>query len=291
MMEQLGIKRLRPGPSGQPGATNSANYDPAKANPYPDLPDPLTLKSGEKVTTAELWWSQRRPEIVEDFEREVIGRVPKDVPKVTWTIVTQATDRVVAEIPVVAKQLVGHVDNSLYPAITVDIQLTLVTPAKATRPVPVLMMFSGFGGGGLPRRPGEPAPNRSGPFGGGTFADPPSTDQLIAAGWGYASLNPASVQADNGAGLTKGIIGLVNKGQPRKPEDWGSLRAWAWGAARCLDYLETDSAVDAKKTGIEGVSRYGKAALVTMAFEPRFARRAGRIFRGRRSQVAPAQLR
>lgn len=84
-------------------------------------------------------------------------------------------------------------------------------------------------------------------------------------------INPGSVQADNGGGLTKGIIGLVNKGQPRKPEDWGSLRAWAWGAARGLDYLETDPAVDAKKVGIEGVSRYGKAALVTLAFEPRFA--------------------
>jgi hypothetical protein len=94
---------------------------------------------------------------------------------------------------------------------------------------------------------------------------------LIANGWGYAILNPNSIQADNGAGLTKGIIGLVNKGQPRKPEDWGALRAWAWGAARALDYLETDPTVDAKRVGIEGVSRYGKAALVTLAFEPRFA--------------------
>src|SRR4030095_11846579 len=108
-------------------------------------------------------------------------------------------------------------------------------------------------------------------FGGGNFADPPSTEQLIAAGWGYATISPASIQADNGAGLTKGIIGLVNKGQPRHPEDWGSLRAWAWGAARGLAYLETDKAVDAKKVGIEGVSRCGKAALVTMAYDQRFA--------------------
>src|ERR1041385_8217990 len=270
MMEQLGIKRLRPGPSGQPGATNAANYDPAKANPFPDLPDPLTLRNGQKVTTPEMWWTQRRPEIVEDFEREVVGRVPKNTPKVTWTVVTQATDRVVGEIPVLARQLVGHVDNSGYPPIKVDIQMTLVTPAKTTKPVPVLMMFSFFGNN-LPRRTGEPAPKPFGPFGGGTFADPPSTEQLIAAGWGYATINPTSIQADNGAGLTKGIIGLCNKGQPRKPDDWGALRAWAWGAARGLDYLETDATVDAKKVGIEGVSRYGKAALVAMAFEPRFA--------------------
>jgi hypothetical protein len=273
MMEQLGIKRLRPGANSRVGTTNAANYDPAKANPYPDLPDPLVLKNGQKVTTAEMWWKQRRPEIVEDFEREVFGRVPKNVPKVTWTITTQATDRVVGDIPVIARQLIGHVDNSACPSINVDIQMTLVTPAKAKGPVPVLMMFGGFfGGSGLPRRPGEPAPtNRFGAFGGGTNAGPSSTEQLIAAGWGYATISPNSIQADNGAGLTKGIIGLVNKGQPRKPDDWGSLRAWAWGAARGLDYLETELAVDAKKVGIEGVSRYGKAALVTLAFEPRFA--------------------
>ncbi len=270
MKEQLGIKGLRPGPSGRPGATNEANYDPAKANPYPDLPDPLTLKNGQKVTTADMWWKQRRPEIVEDFEREIIGRVPKNVPKVTWTITTQAVDRVVGEMPVNARQLVGNVDNSACPSIEVKIQITLVTPANAKGPVPVLMMFGGFGS--FPRRPGEPAPtNRFGAFGGGNFADPPSTEQLIAAGWGYATIIPGSIQADNGAGLTKGIIGLVNKGQSRKPDDWGSLRAWAWGAARGLDYLETDPSVDAKKVGIEGVSRFGKAALVAMAFEPRFA--------------------
>ena len=101
--------------------------------------------------------------------------------------------------------------------------------------------------------------------------DPPAIEQLIADGWGVAGITPGSIQADNGAGLTKGVIGLVNKGQPRKPEDWGALRAWAWGASRALDYLETDKAVNAKQVGIEGLSRYGKAALVTMAYDQRFA--------------------
>jgi hypothetical protein len=271
MMQQLGITRLRPGPSGRTGATNGANYDPAKANPFPNLPDPLTLKNGQKVTSAEAWWNQRRPEIIEDFEREVVGRMPKVVPKVTWAITSQAVDRVVGELSVVAKQLVGHVDNAACPSINVDIEMTLVTPANAKGPVPVLMMFGGFGGG-FPRRPGEPAPtNRFSAFGSGTFADPPSIEQLIAAGWGYATISPNSIQADNGAGLTRGIIGLVNKGQARQSDDWGALRAWAWGAARGLDYLETVPAVNAKKVGIEGVSRYGKAALIALAFEPRFA--------------------
>src|SRR5947209_7150615 len=174
MMEQLGITALRPGPSGRSGATNSANYDPAKANPFPDLPDPLMLKNGRKVTTPEIWWKERRPEIVEDFEREVFGRVPKSLPKVTWTVVTQATDRVVGTMPVAAKQLVGNVDNAACPSIKVGIQMTLVTPANAKGPVPVLMMFGGgSGGNGFPRRPGEPAPtNRFVAFGGGTNAGP-----------------------------------------------------------------------------------------------------------------------
>lgn len=270
MMQQLGITRLRPGPSGQPTATNSANYDPAKANPFPDVPDLLTLKNGKKVATPEMWWKERRPEIVEDFEREVLGRIPKNVPKVTWSVVSNITDGLVGDRSANGKRLVGHVDNSACPVINVDIQMTLVTPAKAKGPVPVLMMFGGFGGGGMPRPAGTPAPT-NGPQFGGPFKDPPSTEQLLAAGWGYATLTPASIQADNGAGLTKGIIGLCNKGQPRKPDDWGSLRAWSWGAARGLDYLENDPTVDAKRVGIEGVSRYGKAALVTMAFEPRFA--------------------
>jgi len=95
--------------------------------------------------------------------------------------------------------------------------------------------------------------------------------QVLAKGWGYAELIPTSYQADNGAGLTEGIIGLMNKGQPRKADDWGTLKAWAWGASRALDYFETDKAVDARQVGLEGHSRYGKATLVTMAYEPRLA--------------------
>jgi lysophospholipase L1-like esterase len=262
MMDQLGIKSLRPGPSGNESAPNHANYDESKANPFPDLPDILTLKSGKKVTTAAMWWNQRRPEIVEDFEREVLGRVPKSVPKVTWTV-TETVNAMVGSRPVIGQQLAGHVDNSSFPQISVDIQMILVRPADATGPVPVMMMF---GRGALPQAAGTsagPTPTAGG--------DPPSTQQLIADGWAYAYINPGSIQADNGAGLTKGIIGLVNQGHPRKPDDWGALRAWAWGASRGLDYLETDKAVDAKHVGIEGVSRYGKAALVTMAFDTRFA--------------------
>jgi hypothetical protein len=273
MMEQLGIKKLRPGADGMnPQAPNYQNTDEAKANPYPNLPDPLTLNNGKKVTTPEMWWKLRRPEIVEDFDREIYGRVPKDVPKVTWKV-TSITHTNNGAVPVIKKNLTGHVDNSSYPLINVDIELTLTTPADAKGPVPVMMDFgvdwsrflagfrgtNGFGG-----------TNRFRGFGGG--APQPNWEQLVLSnGWGYAAIIPTSYQADNGAGLTSGIIGLCNKGQRRRPDDWGALRAWAWGASRALDYFETDPAVDAKQVGIEGLSRYGKATLVTMAYDQRFA--------------------
>ncbi|MGH7140657.1 MAG: hypothetical protein ACREHD_33410 [Pirellulales bacterium] len=271
MLRQLGITRLRPGPSGNESAPNHANYDESLANPYPELPDALTLKNGKRVTTPEIWWSQRRPEIVEDFEREVYGRVPQKVPAVTWKVI-ETRETTVGEIPVVEKELQGEVDNSACPSIEVKIAMTLATPKNASEKVPVLMMFGfGFGPPRAPR-PGANAsgtaqapPRRFGPPG------PSRTETLIKAGWGYAMISPVSIQADNGAGLTRGVIGLANHGQPRKPDDWGALRAWAWGASRGLDYLETDAAVDATRVVIEGVSRYGKAALVAMAFEPRFA--------------------
>jgi hypothetical protein len=94
---------------------------------------------------------------------------------------------------------------------------------------------------------------------------------VLARGWGYAVIVPSSIQADNGGGLTQGIIGLVNKGQPRKLDDWGALAAWSWGASRALDYFETDTSVDAKQVGLQGHSRYGKATLVAMALDERFA--------------------
>ncbi len=200
-----------------------------------------------------------------------------NVPNVAWRV--NRTEKFeIGGRPVVGKELIGVVDNAGHPEITVEIQMTLVTPATATKPVPVMMMFGGRSG--MPPAPGAPpppggrgfGPGRGGPGGApATPQDPPATEQLIADGWGYATISPGSIQADNGAGLTKGIIGLVNKGQRRKPDDWGALRAWAWGASRGLDYLETDTSVDAKKVGIEGVSRFGKAALVTMAYDQRFA--------------------
>jgi len=263
MMKQLGIEALHPGPSGDEKAPNHANYDESQANPFPNLPDPLKLADGDKVTTSAMWWHERRPQLVTDFEKYVYGRVPAHVPTVHWKVVGVDHERI-GFSPVIAKDMIGEVDDAIDPSIHVRIHMTLVTPENAKGPVPVLMMF---GPAGFPN-PNEPSTEEFAeinaawktlleqqdpalqavfaahpawqPVHGTPFHFPqlnadgglPNTWQLIGDGWGYAMIDPASIQADNGAGLTSGIIGLVNKGQPRAPEDWGALRAWAWGAGR-----------------------------------------------------------
>ena len=303
MMDQLHIQKLRPGANGDEKAPGHANYDEALANPYPNWPALMTLKNGQSVTT-EAQWRRRREELKADFDREVYGRTPTGIPKVQWQVLGVDHERLGGRA-ITATRLNGHVPGSAN-ALDVNIRATLVTPDNMPGPVPVLIMFS-YGGITYPApsqptldeldrinnalkaaaisrdpslkavfdaHPGfvvKPAP----PFftlpERNADGDPDNQTQLIAAGWGFVTLDPTSAQPDNGAGLTRGIIGLVNQGQPRKPEDWGALKAWGWSASRVLDYLETRPEVDAKHVGIDGVSRYGKAALVTMAYDERFA--------------------
>jgi hypothetical protein len=254
MMNELGITELRPGPSGNPDAPNAANTDESKVPPYAALPDPLIFKDGSQINSPEQW-EKRRKEIMEDFDREIYGRVPANIPSVNWEVVSQ-TDTVNGTYPVRVKNLVGRVDNSSYPAVSVEIKMSLTTPLNISAPVPVMIELTWI----LPANWKIPQPE-----------GPPWQQQLLEKGWGYALLIPTSFQADNGAGLREGIIGLVNNGKPRKPDDWGTLRAWAWGVSRAVDYFETDKDVDAKRIGIEGLSRYGKAAVVALAYEPRLA--------------------
>src|SRR5215467_3955682 len=230
MMDQLGIKALRRGAD----PNNQSAFDEATANSFKDsMPDVLRMKNGTRVTRASQW-PNRRAEIAEDFEREVYGRIPKNVPKVTWEV-TATSDGHSGGIPTVTKTLVGHVDNSACPQISVNIQASFTVPASANGPVPIMIEFGGFGRG----------PRRGGP------AVVPWTEQAITKGWGYGSINPGSVQPDNNQ-LTSGIIGLTNKGQPRKPDDWGALRAWQWGVSQLINYFEAnpDLMVDPKKVAI-----------------------------------------
>ena len=253
-MALLGIEELRQGADGSdPDAPNAANYDEAKATPYPDLPDPLSMQDGRPVTSAEMWRQERRPELLELFSREIYGYAPANTPAVIWQVVAES-EGMAGAVPVTITKLLGRADNSADPEIEVAIELTLVTPQDAAEaPVIMELYFGGF--------PGRPAP-----------AFPPEhAEQILSRGWAYAAIVPNSIQADNGAGLTSGIVGLANRGQPRDADDWGALRAWAWGASRALDYFETDPRTDGARAAIAGLSRYGKAAAVAMAYDERWA--------------------
>jgi hypothetical protein len=236
-----------------------SNYDEAKADPFP-IPDALVLKDGRRVEDADTWWKRRRPEILNDFYAEVYGRIPEIVPKVAWEVKTEVEDAFKT------KTIVGRIDNSGYPKATPAVSLILTLPANATGPVPVIVVLAPGGAAGAQR---GRAPAGSGTRG---TAGPDPMQQVLSRGWGYATFNPASVQPDNGAGLIQGVIGLVNKGQPRpSPDQWGALTAWTWGLSRAIDYFETDRDVDAKRLAVEGHSRYGKTALWAAAQDQRWA--------------------
>jgi hypothetical protein len=269
-LKLLGISEMQPGATaydiGKPG---NANYDESKANPYPKLPDVLIMNDGTRVKTPEQW-KKHRAELKAKFDENVYGKYPPHIPEVKWSVDSVET-MTVQGIPAIVKHVTGHVDNSSYPAITVDLHADVVTPASAEgKKVPVII-----GGGSIRPRPNFPRPAAAPGQVVHMLSSPPdapdSAKLLLEHGWGFVGRNSGDVQADNGAGLNQGIIGLVNKGQPRSLDDWGVLRAWAWGDSKLLDYLETDPEVDGKKVGVMGHSRGGKAALVAQVDDPRFA--------------------
>jgi hypothetical protein len=253
-MARLGIASVRAGADGfNRSAPNAANYDEAKAGMASPLPPLLRTARGRAVTSVAMWWHVRRPELVALFDREVYGRVPATAPKIDW-VLASTERREKAGIAVVTDHFRGRAGGG-----KVDIELDLTLPAAAKRPVPVVMEL------GFPEGfhfPGFPVPPRTGPD---------WMEQVIGRGWGYAILVPTTIQPDDGAGLKEGVIGLASRGLPRAADEWGALRAWAWGASRALDRLRSDLRIDGRRVAIEGLSRYGKAALVAMAYDQRFS--------------------
>ncbi|HEY1113913.1 MAG TPA: hypothetical protein VGE66_10135 [Chitinophagaceae bacterium] len=229
------------------------NYDEAKAGAY-TLPDPLVLNNGQRVTSAKDWWNKRRPEILEYYRNEVYGKIPDYTPKVTFEVVS--TDSSAVSGTAILKKIVGRIDNSSYPSDTPRIEISLYLPKDLKGQVPMMVQVSGAFFAPPEKTASQPAGAR---------------ELVLAQGWAFATVNTTAIQADNGAGLTKGIIGLVNKGQPRKPEDWGVLAAWSWGLSRAMDYFQTDKAIDGRKIGLQGHSRWGKTALLTAALDQRWA--------------------
>ncbi|GAB4035928.1 acetylxylan esterase [Spirosoma gilvum] len=227
------------------GWGNWSNYDEAKANDY-TLPDPLKLKNGKPVKDANAWWKQRRPEILNDYLTEIYGKTPANTPRVTFA--STGTDSTVLGGKATKRTLIGQIDNSRFPSATPSIPVLRYYPVKASGPVPMMVIVWG------------------------SFPTPMATvEKLIDAGWAVAIVNTGAIQLDSGAGLHEGIIGLMNQGNERKPDEWGVLAAWSWGLSRVLDYFETDKTINPKQIGIQGHSRWGKTALLAGALDQRWA--------------------
>src|SRR5271170_4341825 len=198
-LKLLGITAMQPPATaydiGKPG---NANYDESKANPSPKLPDVLTMNDGTKVTTPQQW-SKRRAELKASFDEDVYGKYPAHIPAVTWNV-DSVEPMTVQGIPAIVKHVTGHVDNSSYPAITVDIHADVVTPASSKgKKVPVII-----GGGSIRPRPNSPRPAPAPGQVVHMLSSPPdapdSAKLLLEHGWGFVGRNSGDVQADNGAG-------------------------------------------------------------------------------------------
>ena len=263
MKAQLGITTdNRPGPSGNPKDPNAANTDELKVHNY-NLPELLLSSSGQRILTEKQWEQERRMELLQSIETEMYGTIPKHIPKVSWSILT-SKDTLIGNILVEEQHLLGVVDNAQYPELSVEIEVLLGIPkTQDTIATPVVIQL-GFIHSPFYRIQ-EPKSYFISPF------EPLFKQQLTTQGWGYAVVDVNSIQADHGAGLSSGIIGLINRGKPRSSTDWGVLRAWGWGVSSLIDYFETRSAVDHNRIAVEGTSRYGKAALVAMAFDTRIS--------------------
>jgi hypothetical protein len=254
---RLGITSIRPGADGfNRDAPTAANRDEARVGTY-TLPPLLVDAAGRPVTNAG-GWHHRRREIVEQFDSQMYGRVPANAPAIRWDFTAQET-RQVGGMSVVTRHYLGHaaISGLDSPPLAIDLRIDL--PENVHGRVPVILEF-GFPEGF--RFPGPPRPQPPGPDG---------REQVLRRGWGFAVLVPPTVQPDDGAGLREGVIGFTTGRHPRGNDAWGALRAWGWGASRAYDFLALDPHVDRRRIAIEGLSRYGKAALVTMAYDERFS--------------------
>jgi hypothetical protein len=247
---------LRRAPTG-----HVSNYDESKVGNY-TLPDLLVLANGQPVRDAQTWFNVRRPELLKLYDTDIFGRVPASAPKATFKVVETDTNAL-GGMAVRKLVLIQFGDKPDGPAV----QLHIYLPAKATRPVPVLLqiVFSANlpASNAVPPGPGgRPMSGETGPL-----------TNILARGYGYATFRYTEVQPDSSNTFQSGVISLaLAPGQAKPaPDEWGTISAWAWGASRALDYLETDPAVDAKRVALIGHSRLGKTVLLAGARDPRFA--------------------
>ncbi|HUK18203.1 MAG TPA: hypothetical protein VLW65_17375 [Bryobacteraceae bacterium] len=248
------------------------NYDEALVGSY-TLPNPLVLANGKPVRDAKTWMEKRRSEIVRLFEENEYGRAPGRPSGMIFDIFDKGTPAFDGQATRRQVTIYFSPDKS-----GPKLDLLLYLPARAARPVPVLLQISFSANSSSVNDPGvkpgevwgrdkKKVPAPAGGFG---RLDVP---RLVGQGIGVATFYYGDVDPDFLGGLPFGVRALYLKpGQTEPaPDEWGAVAAWGWGLSRAMDYLETDKAVDAKRVAIYGVSRLGKTVMWAGAHDTRFA--------------------
>jgi hypothetical protein len=246
------------------------NYDEALVGNY-TLPDPLLLLNGKPVRDAKTWNENRRPEIVRLFEENQYGRAPGHPAGMTFEVFDKGTPAFDGKA--VRRQVTIHFSAEH------KMDLLLYLPARATKPVPLLLNASFSANSNTVDDPGV----RVGEVWGPDKKKIPANQgrrfgkidvvRLLDAGFGFGTVYYGDIDPDFLGGLPYGVRAeYLKPGQTEPaPDEWGAISAWAWGLSRAMDYLETDKGVDAKRVAILGVSRLGKTVMWAGAHDTRFA--------------------
>lgn len=218
------------------------------------LPDALTTLEGREVTTAEQWMQVRRPEIMDLFREHVYGREPLQRPD---TLRFETVESGIAMGGASVRKRINIVYEG--PGGTGTIRLLLYIPTHTVRPVPAFLLINN-------REEDVDDPN----CGLDSTFWPAKT--IVSRGYAAAMFQTKDVDPDEHDGFHNGVHGIFDPpGQPRAANAWATIAAWAWGACRVLDYLETDPDIDASQVALVGHSRGGKTALWAGAVDTRFA--------------------
>jgi hypothetical protein len=228
--------------------------------PKYDLPNPLKCADGTVVTTREQWESKRRPETLELFRRYVYGRSPVP-PKVTFEVVETDPKAMDGQATRKRIRITCAADQPLTaPARSFSFEASLLTPNRtAGARVPAFILINN-----RPLASADPTRAQKNEFW--------PADAIIARGYATAVFRTGDVDPDQAgdAARARGVRAVFHAGVEGE-DAWATLSAWAWGASRVLDYLQTDPAIDAAKVAVIGHSRGGKTALWAAAQDTRFA--------------------
>ena len=239
-------------------ATGARAYD--KQAPEPEnVPELLVTEKGEKVTTVAEWENVRRPEIYRTMMERVYGVRPQERPNDLRFEQVGETEEVYG-----GKALKKIVRGSYSgPGGSSSFEFAAWIP-KCNRKAASFVYISPRVG----RTADDPEVGRR------VYTLP--AEYIVSRGYGVVSFLNYEFALDIHGTPTAATSGVFKVFGPldaksRRPTDWGILSAWAWGASRMVDWIETEPLLDAKRVGVVGLSRNGKTALLAGATDTRFA--------------------